>query len=121
MKKQKVTTGEREVSAINWRLLIVLLILISPLVIGVYWALNEYVLTTEPQYIIEPYSSPTPTPPVLADAPPTLTPIPFTPTPAVAEVSYTGSAPLGPGNARAVTLLARLNGLSAPVAAVAYS
>jgi len=123
MKKQKVTSGEREVSAINWRLLMVLLILCAPLAAGAYWALYEYILTPETQYIIEPYSSPTPTPDTFAGAP-TFTPAPPTPQPtpvAVAEVAHTGSAPLGPGNARAVALLTKVNGLSAPVAAVAYS
>lgn len=122
MKKQKVTSGEREVSAINWRLLAVLILIAAPLLAGAYWVLSEYVLAPETQYIIEPYSSPTPTPPVVADAPPSFpTPTPH-PTPvAVAEVSRAGSAPLSASNARTVQLLTKLNGLSSPVAAVAYS
>jgi len=122
MKKQKVTSGEREVSAINWRLLAVLVILVTPLVAGGYWLMTEYVLVPEIRYHIDPYSSPTPTPPVVAEGQPTFVPPTPQPTPvAVAETVWAGSAPLSSANARAVQLLTRLNGLSSPVAAVAYS
>lgn len=121
MKKQKVTSGEREVSAINRRLLAVLGLVAAALLAGGYWALTTYVLTPEIQYVIEPYSSPTPTPPVVAAAAPTAAPTPFPTAAAVAESVRAGSAPFSPSNAGAVQLLTKLNGLSSPVAAVAYS
>lgn len=122
MKKQKVTSGEREVSAINWRLLTVLAAVAVPLLVGGYWALDTYLLKPEMQYIIEPYSSPTPGAP--AALPPTFTALApaAPPTPLqVAEAPRAGSAPISPLNAPALQPLTMLNGLSSPVGAVAYS
>lgn len=122
MKKQKVTSGEREVSAINWRLLGVLVGIAVPLLAAGYWALDRYLFQPEMQYIIEPYSSPTPEAP--GALPPTFTALAPTapPTPAlVAEAPRAGSAPISPMNAPALQMLTMLNGLSSPVGAVAYS
>lgn len=122
MKKQKVTSGEREVSAINWRLLGVLVGIAVLLLAGGYWTLDRYLFQPEIQYIIEPYSPPTPEAP--AALLPTFTAIAPTapPTPAlVAEAPRAGSAPISPLNALAIQPLTTLNGLSSPVGAVAYS
>lgn len=122
-RKQKVTTGEKEVSAINWRLLSVLVLLLIPLLGFGYWALDTYILNPEVQYIIEPYgfgSTATADAPVFpTPAPPTATP---EPTPAlVAEAPRAGSVPIEPASASALRPLSALSGLSSPVSAVAYS
>jgi len=122
MKKQKVTSGEREVSAYNWRLLAVLLMLVIPALAAAYWLLDTYLLRPEMQYVIEPYSSPTP--PAPAAQPPTATLLPPTLPPApveAAEIAHTGSVPVAPANAPALQLLTTVNGLSSPVGAVAFS
>ena len=119
MAKFKTAFGEREEQSINWFLLVVTASAIVLFCLLLYVLLGPVLFNSDPQIIIEPYSSPTP----VAQAAPTLTPIPTSITPPTAGPT---ALPVPQGaitaqTAASVAPLIRIADQNSSVSSVAFS